>query len=172
MTVDEIYQFFGSIHKAIKVLGITKQGFAHWQKKGYVPIYRQKKIELITKGALKADGEQKEINSEPELVFLPIFRFYDKKYGLCDVEAIHFRNGKTPRIIYKIEGKKKSEKFSAFNSENLMQGSKLVDRDGKIVYEGDVLQLNKGKKFTFESIEMTNQVKRLGKFKIIGNIFE
>lgn len=177
MTVDEVYQFFGSGNKAADAIGVSSASFSRWVKGRRIPISQQVKFEEVTNGKLVAIEEKKIIKKivvvEDDLktVVLPFFRYYDTKHGMFPVESILFREGRPPKITY-APFQRKTEKLSVFNTENLMQASSLVDCDGKTVYEGDILRLKTGKKITFESIEMTETIRKLGKFKIIGNIFE
>lgn len=175
MNTDEVYQFFGSCWKASKAIGITKQGFSIWEKRGYIPLKQQIKIEKITKGKLIAreeDAKKPDPNEalDTESNYLPNFRYYDKKHGMCKVESIYFRKGKRPKITYVIEGNNR-EKFAVFSARNLMQASDLTDSDGCTLYEGDICLLENGDKFTFKHIGEEKKLKKLGKFKIIGNIF-
>jgi hypothetical protein len=178
MTVDEVYQFFGSGTKAADAIGVSRSCFGRWVKNGRIPIAQQMKFEEISKGKLTAIKEEIRpsrkifvVEEDSNTVVLPFFRYYDNKHGMFPVDSILFRKGKSPKITY-APFQRKNEKLSVFNTENLMQASSLVDCDGKTVYEGDILRLKHGKKVTFESIEMTETIKKLGKFKIIGNIFE
>lgn len=174
MTTDDVYQFFGSAVKASYAIGITRAAFSAWIKRGFIPIEQQKKIEKITKGKLIARKEdaKKPNSDEAELTsYLPNFRYYDKKHGMCKVEAIHFRKGKQPKITYVIEGNN-IEKFSVFSTKNLMQASDFVDSCGHTVFEGDILLLKNKEKFIFKSLDLANKLKKLGKFKIIGSVFE
>jgi len=172
MTTDDVYQFFGSGWKASCAIGITKSGFSKWIARGYIPFDQQKKIEKLTKGKLTARKEDAKKSSDKavELAYFPDFRYYDKKHGLSKVESLHFRKGKAPKITYKIKGNT-LENFTSFEVKNLMQAVNLVDCEGHILYEGDIVRLKSGKKFTFEKIEMLDKLKTV-KFKIIGNIFQ
>jgi hypothetical protein len=175
MKTDDLYQFFGSAIKAAKAIGVQRATFYTWIERGYIPIKQQKNIELLTKGKLVSDKNKNhkfyESDVDSSIIYLPAFRYYDKKHGMCNIESMHFRHMKVPKIIYVTKGNKK-KKFTVFTSENIMQAIDMVDCDGKTVYEGDVCLINKKEKFVFESIEMTKKLKKLGKFKIIGNIFE
>lgn len=174
MKTDDVYQFFGSANKACKAIGITRTAIYKWMERGYIPVKRQKQIELLTKGKLVAEKNKsnKSYKNEEDTsdIFLPSFRYYDKKQGMCDVESIHFRKRQAPKIVC-ISRKSKKEKFSVFTTDNLMQAIDVVDSDGKTVYEGDVCLKNKAR-FIFKNIEMIKSFRKLGKFKIIGNIFE
>lgn len=181
MTVDEVYEFFGSAVKATAAIGLKRANFSLWVKNRRIPLKSQKKFEKVTQGKLIANEELEKKQSERKKfdfildeekpVLLPFFRYYDKKYGMLVVDSIHFKKGRNPRITY-APFQRKNEKFSVLNTENLMQATSLIDCEGKTLYEGDILLLKNGKKVTFESIEMTETIKKLGKFKIIGNIFE
>lgn len=175
MKLEDIYRYFGSSRKAAKALNITRCAVSHWEIKGYIPFNRQKKIELLTKGKLIAS--QKDIKkiqvgekaTENETIYLPIFRYYDKRRGICEVSSLFFRRGKPIKITYVTN---KIEKIITFDKESLMQASNLIDCNGTILYEGDICKLKNGKRFIFETLQMTNHLKKLGKFEIIGNIFE
>jgi DNA-binding transcriptional regulator Cro len=170
MTVDEVYQFFGSARKAAKAINVTAAAFSLWLKKGRIPMGQQRKFEQVTKHILNARIEDTEPNISLSTYF-PNFRYFDKKYGMVGVESIHFRKGERPKITYSLPGKK-IEKLSKFNNENLMQAIDLQDYEGNILYEGDIILLKNKEKFVFKNIEMIHTIKRFGKFKIIGNIFE
>ena len=90
---------------------------------------------------------------------------------MCEIASINFRKGKQPKITYLIKGNN-IEKFTAFVTKNLMQASDLKDSKGKTLYEGDVCLLKNNQKFIFENITLTSKIKKLGTFKIIGNIFD
>ena len=174
MTAEEVYQYFGSAYAAAKAIGITKQSFAKWINKRFIPFNRQIEIEKITKGklvALEEDGRKPAHDKkESESIYLPNFRYYDKKHGMCKVESIHFRKGKSPKITYAVKGNNR-KKFTSFSVENLMQAVDLVDCEGKTLYEGDICLLSRGRKFIFKSIDMLEKLQII-KFKIIGSIFE
>ena len=176
MTIDEVYQFFGSLGKASKITGIQKNTIWNWTQRGYVPFKQQKKIEEITKRKLiasKKDARKPEFDEGEEnntaVIYLPKFRYYDDKNGMCEVESLHFRTGNCPKITYKVKGKTR-EKFSSFVTEKLMQASNLTDSEGQILYEGDICKLKSGKKLVF-SFDMKEKLEKTT-FKIIGNIFE
>jgi len=102
MTTDELYEFFGSATKIAESLNITKAAFYVWGSKGYIPLKQQKKIELFTKGKLKATIDDCSRRTEDTNYYLP--KCYDKKHGSCTVESIRFRKGKPPKIICKVDG--------------------------------------------------------------------
>ncbi len=169
MNIDDIYQFFGSAKNATSAIGVSRSAFYKWLDKGSIPIKQQKRFELFTKGKLKSFKVEDE--GEDYHIYLPIFRFYDKKHGMCEVESIHFRKGKSPKIVCLKPGNR-IEKFSVFSTNNLMQACDILDTDGNTVYEGDILLLKNKEKFVFKSMKLLNKLNKLGKFKIIGNIFE
>lgn len=175
MTTDEVYQYFGTAYAATKAMGITKQAFSGWIKNGFIPFKRQEKIEALTKGKLIAREEDaKKSNpstddNDKSLNYLPNFRYYDKKYGMCKVESIHFRKDKRPKITYIAKGKKST----SFITKNLMQATDLTDSYGRTVFEGDILKLKNGEKIVFEKIEDIDKLEKyVGLFKIIGSVFE
>jgi len=172
MTPDDLYEFFGSVKNISQSVNVSRSLFYKWNKKGEIPFKQQKRIELLTKGKLKAISA-KYFNEEVDstYIYLPLFRYYDKKYGMCAVELIHFRKGKPHKIVYVKEGNR-SEKFSSFITKNIMQATNVTDVDGRNVYEGYILLLKNKQKFFFRSLDMLHKLKKLGKFKIIGNVFE
>jgi hypothetical protein len=177
MTIDEVYQFFGSLGKASKITGIQKNTIWNWTQRGYVPFKQQKKIEEITKRKLiankkdarKPECDEGDENNKKPVIYLPKFRYHDDKYGMCEVESLHFRKDRCPKITYKVKGKSR-EKFSSFVTEKLMQASNLTDSDGEILFEGDICKFKSGKKlvFSFDTKEKFENIT----FKIIGNAFE
>lgn len=182
MTTDDVYQFFGSGWKASCAIGIVKQTFSNWIERGFIPMKQQLQIEKITKGKLIAREEdakkpdpKKALESDSH--YLPNFRYYDKKHGMCNVESIHFRKGKPPKITYVVK-RNNIEKFTSFSVENLMQASDLVDCEGKTLYEGDIcFLLGKRRKLIFKNMSFISALENKAtqgyfKFKIIGNIFE
>lgn len=168
MTPEEVYQYFKSGYAAAKAIGISNQSFSAFMKNGYVPLKTQRKIEKFTNGKLTIGREDLKDLKEN---YLPNFRYYDKKHGMCHVESIRFRKGKAPKITYMVKGNN-VEKFASFNSENLMQATELVDINGNSVFEGDIIQLENGKKLTIESFCMKIKINKNSEFIIIGNIFE
>lgn len=169
MTTDDLYQFFGSVKQITHFTGVKGPTFYAWVKRNHIPYEQQKHIEMLTKGKLTAIDYRQERNSCS--FHLPMFRYYDKRYGMCDVESIHFRKYKAPKIVYIKEGNKR-EKISSFITKNIMQAVNLTDMNGKNVYEGDILLLKNKEKFYFRSLDMLSKLRKLGKFKIIGNVFE
>ncbi|CAB4127687.1 YopX protein [uncultured Caudovirales phage] len=173
MKVDEVQQFFGSVKKAAKALGISEVAFYLWKRNDSIPFGRQKYIELLTKGKLIA--REKDFSTHYKNP-LPAFRYYDKKHGMCRVTFMSFYEDKMPKITYKVPSTvfygNTTEKISAFSTENLMQAINLVDSNEKMVYEGDICRLKNGEKFIFKNMGMINKLKKVGKFTIIGNIFE
>lgn len=175
MKVEDVYQFFGSANKASKAIGIVRATFSVWVRNGYIPFRKQKKIESITNGKLIAKHEDaiNPVNYDTDTVqspCFPIFRYFNEKHGMCEVESIHFRKGKSPKITYKISGIVKAN-FSSFDTKYLMQAVNLIDSDGKILYEGDICLLKNRKKLVFDSIDKLETFKKLDKFKIVDNVF-
>ena len=54
MTYQEVIDHFGSGYKVAKAGGFSAGAPYGWKKLGYVPIHSQRRLEQITKGALKA----------------------------------------------------------------------------------------------------------------------
>lgn len=61
MTLDDIKNFYGSGYSFHKKTGWAHTNYTYWEKKGYIPILTQNKIELLTNGALKADYQHGEV---------------------------------------------------------------------------------------------------------------
>ena len=57
MTLDEVIIHFGSGYRLCKVLGIRRQNYTQWKRKGGIPLLQQARIENVTGGKLKADYE-------------------------------------------------------------------------------------------------------------------
>lgn len=168
MKTYDVYQYFGSVRKISNALGISRSAFYKWMDRGYIPLKQQQRIELLTKGALSA-SDSEDVIEDRELNFLPSFRYYDKKHGMCFVESIHFRKGSPPRITY-VSMDNSAIKHTSFETQRLMQGIGLLDLNQKMVYEGDILRLKNGKKFIYKKMEIEERLQKLGEFKIIGNI--
>ncbi len=54
MTIDEVYKYFGSGKRMQKLCGMSHSNFQNWRLRGHIPIASQMKIEILTKGVLKA----------------------------------------------------------------------------------------------------------------------
>jgi hypothetical protein len=54
MTFDDLIDHFGSVDKAAKALGLSRQGVYRWQGRD-IPLPQQIAYEVATKGRLKAD---------------------------------------------------------------------------------------------------------------------
>ncbi len=55
MTIEDVLMYFGSGIKTCAALEICHQNFTHWRNQGYIPEKQQLRIEMLTKGKLKAD---------------------------------------------------------------------------------------------------------------------
>lgn len=55
MTTDQALQYFGSIPRLARALGVAPASVYDWLNAGAIPEVRQYQIELATTGALKAD---------------------------------------------------------------------------------------------------------------------
>lgn len=53
MTVDEVFNYFGSNVAIAKALGMTRNTPLYWRRVGYVPMYIQLRLEIITNGKLQ-----------------------------------------------------------------------------------------------------------------------
>ena len=54
MTLDDIKGFFGSSYNFHLATGWTHACYHNWEKKGFIPIKSQMKLEKLTLGKLKA----------------------------------------------------------------------------------------------------------------------
>jgi hypothetical protein len=57
MKPEEVKAYFKSAYSMYKATGMSPANLGNWLKWGYVPIKSQHRIELITKGELKAKYE-------------------------------------------------------------------------------------------------------------------
>src|ERR1700733_12565831 len=127
MKTDDLYEFFGSLKNILSAIGVSSALFYYWVKQDNIPIKNQKIIESLTKGKLKADSyKYYPQEKDSDIIYLPRFRYYDKKYGMCEVELIRFKEGKKPKIVYLKKGVK-TEKFCSFITDNLMQAVDVLD---------------------------------------------
>lgn len=55
MTIDEVLNHFKSEYRVCQLLGIGRQNFTYWKKKGYITYMQQLELEKLSEGALKAD---------------------------------------------------------------------------------------------------------------------
>ena len=55
MTFDEVKNHFGTAYRFKVLTGMSHSNFKQWSERGYIPIETQLKIEMLTKGLLKAD---------------------------------------------------------------------------------------------------------------------
>lgn len=54
MKFDHLIKHFGSQVAAAHALGVTQPTLSNWKKRGNIPQLQQMRIELVTKGKLKA----------------------------------------------------------------------------------------------------------------------
>lgn len=57
MTIDDVKRFFGTGYKFQKYTGMSHDNYRNWEKRGYIPIETQLKLEELTNGSLKASLE-------------------------------------------------------------------------------------------------------------------
>ena len=171
MTLEEVYEFYGSARRASKAIGVTRQAFYTWLKRGFIPVDQQNKYHALTKGILKADKNPKANMKLLNIlaIHLPTFRYYSESMGMCHVKGLTFRKGTSPRISY-CNHSNHQLSFSSFNTNNLMQLTELKDIKGIHLYEGDII-LCEGEEIIFNNIYQLYDLK-LDEFLIIGNIFE
>lgn len=55
MTLDEVYNHFGSGAAVGRELGLCRTAFNAWKMRGYIPRLQQYRIERLTDGKLKMD---------------------------------------------------------------------------------------------------------------------
>jgi hypothetical protein len=174
MTIQELYVYFGSLNKAANAIGVPRGNCYNWLKRGYIPLKKQRKIEEITKGVLKlrkSDIKKAHQDEEDTLLYFPNFRYYDETdERIYPVESILFREGQPPKITYLKSNKR--EKYSAFNTNNLMQSTEIMDDKGELLFEKDIILFESGEKFIFKDLSLLNKVKKAKGFSIIGNVLE
>jgi hypothetical protein len=182
MTLKEVYEYFGSAYKIALTLGITNAAIYGWNQRGRVPYLQQKKLEKLTKGALKTDvikykrkkvGITITIEEEDDSIFYPAFRYADPKHGICTVQSLVFRKSGSPKIIYTKPGSN-YEKFYSFHSENLMQALDFKDAENNRLYIGDIIQLKDKRKLKILGLgaQLLDMLGIQENYKIIGNIHE
>ena len=54
MKLDEVSEYFGSSYQFHKKTGMEHANYLNWEKKGFIPIKTQLKLEKFTNGLLKA----------------------------------------------------------------------------------------------------------------------
>jgi hypothetical protein len=117
MTLEEVYEFYGSTKALCDAIGIKRQSLTYWRHKRCIPLRTQLHIAVITKGKLIANKDR--FNKYSMEIISPIFKYNDKKYGLCEVESIYFTKGNPPKIVY-VSPKNNKKKFTVFNAKNLV----------------------------------------------------
>lgn len=166
MTVDDIKKYFGSVVKAAEAIGVKPITIWMWVSRDSIPYSRQLEIEKISKGTLRAFGNN---------FSLPAFRYFDNKFGMCRVKSITFSDRTTPLLLIKSNDKRSMRKYAS-NLNNLMQASPFVDELGLNLFEKDIILISK-KEVTLHSLSeiysfFIGSDLSLTGFKIIGNIFE
>lgn len=170
MTLEEVYQYYGSAALAAKAVGVSRQAFYMWMKRGFIPKWQQEKFQLLTNGKLKAHYETVSELSTNQFFTLPRYRYYSDKLGMCEVKSLNFRANKSPRICY-FSPINPQSLFSSFDTKNLMQATDLVDLDGNNLYEGDII-IAKNKELCFKNITLLKKFHAINEFLIVGNQFE
>lgn len=178
MTLEEVCEYYKSINAAAIAVGVSRQSAYNWGKLGYIPYDKQKRFEHLTKGVLKARKNSKAEKLNPDTVFFPIYRYYSDTLGMCPVKSLVFKPNSHCRITYYNDDKEKT--FTSFNSDNLMQASKIKDKNGVYLFEKDIIN-HVSDIITFSSlydISAYNHDNDLNydedniDFEIIGNTFE
>lgn len=57
MTIDEVKKYFSTSYQFQKKTGMMHNNFLNWEKKGFIPIKTQIKLQELTNGELKANLE-------------------------------------------------------------------------------------------------------------------
>jgi len=55
MTIDEVIQYFGSLHRACTELNIYPSNMTRWKTRGYISYLQQFRIAELTQGELMPD---------------------------------------------------------------------------------------------------------------------
>jgi hypothetical protein len=55
MTINEVINWFGNLHKACQAIEIASQNMTKWKEQGYIPWKQQFKIATFTEGELMPD---------------------------------------------------------------------------------------------------------------------
>jgi hypothetical protein len=173
MTLEEVYQFYGSATKAAEAVNVTRQSFHGWLRQGFIPENQQKRYEKLTNGVLKASSIIEKPSSKHQVASFPHFRYYSETLGMCEVHSLTYFSEREPRIMYYCPSNRQL-KFSSFQPENLMQSLGLLDLNNKMLYEGDMVLVEKNE-FTVASMydyEVLLKLNNAHEILIIGNLFE
>lgn len=168
MTIAEVYAYYITPKKAAEAAGVSREAFYKWVKRGHIPYLRQCKYEKLTKGKLKA-SEDSIVQSS---IMYPSYRFWHDKYGMRNVISLTF--SKSSNIRIKVELPKPQFPVISFETHRLMQCAYIKDSKGILLFEKDIVIVNKRKK-TLETIfdnDLLLQELKSNKFTIIGNVFE
>lgn len=57
MTLDDVKKYFYTSYRFQKKTGMMHNNFTNWEKKGFIPIKTQIKLQELTNGDLKANLE-------------------------------------------------------------------------------------------------------------------
>jgi hypothetical protein len=55
MKLEDVKNYFGSSYQFRKKTGMEHANYLNWERKGFIPIKTQIKLERLTEGLLKAD---------------------------------------------------------------------------------------------------------------------
>lgn len=171
MSPNEVYEYYGSGTIINKTLGLSHNAFSEWSKRGLIPLLQQLRLEKLTNGALVANEAHAFKGVESKEIHLPSYRYFDKEHGLCRVISLIFMTGRRTKITY-VTDKESSRKMVSFNAENLMQAVDVKDRNQQTVFEGDIVQIDKDKYYTFAHVSNVEALKDLGEFTIVGHIYD
>lgn len=56
MSIDEVIEWFGNLHRACLALEISVQNMSRWKRRGYINYLQQYRIAEITEGGLMPDA--------------------------------------------------------------------------------------------------------------------
>lgn len=57
MDTNQLRTHFGGVSNAVRAIGVSRQSFYDWEKRGAIPEDQQINIQRLTAGELKADEE-------------------------------------------------------------------------------------------------------------------
>lgn len=173
MTLEEVYQFYGNATKAAEAVNVSRQTFHTWIRRGIIPYNQQQRYEKLSNGELTAKKYPEKANEDGKQLLFPQFRYYSDSFGMCDVHSLTYLSGREPRIIFYCP-ENRQLKFSSFRPDFLMQSTHLKDSNGKVIYEKDIIRIDKQEETLASIYDFGLLVKiREGKnIAILGNIFE
>lgn len=55
MSIDEAVNYFGTLNRLLRILGLTSSNMTRWKRQGYIPLLQQYRIAELTDGQLMPD---------------------------------------------------------------------------------------------------------------------